>query len=62
MNYILHAKMNYIDYIKVCSIFLIPNEKNISMVKNTQRSYTIYNIGNISKTTHDLDNFSFFKL
>ena len=32
------------------------------MVKNTQRSYTIYNIGNISKITHDLDNFSFFKL
>ena len=34
----LNAKMNYIDYIHVCTIFLvcnISNDKNISKVKNT---------------------------
>ena len=32
----LNAKMNYIDYIHVCTIFLVSNDKNISKIKNTQ--------------------------
>ena len=31
----LNAKMNYIDYVHFCTIFLVSNEKNISKVKHT---------------------------
>ena len=55
----LNAKMNYIDYVHVCTTFLVSNDKNISKVKNTQSKklckLPLNNIGNIFKTTHDPD-------
>ena len=66
----LNAKMNYINYDHVCTIFLVSNDKNISKVKNTQSkkvcNLLLNNIGNISKTTHAPDkvifNFSNYRL
>ena len=36
INKNLNAKMNCIDYIHVCTIFLVSSDKKISKVKNTQ--------------------------
>ena len=62
--------MNYKDFIHVCTIFLVSNEKNISKVKNIQSkkvcNLLLNNIGNTSKTTPDPDkvifNFSGYRL
>ena len=45
----LNAKRNYIDYIHVCTIFLVCNDKNTSETKNTQSSMQLLlnHIGNI---------------
>ena len=55
----LNAKINYIDYVHLCTIFLVSNDKNISKVKNTQSkklcNLLLDNTGHISKTTRDPD-------
>ena len=52
-------KLNYRDYIHVCTIFLVSNDKNIFKVKNMRTKKLcnplLNNIGNISKTAHDPD-------
>ena len=52
-----NAKMNYIDYVHVFTIFLISNDNAIIKLKNTQcstyRNLLLNNIGSISKATRD---------
>ena len=62
--------MSYIDYIHVCSTFLLSNNKNISKVKETQDkklcNLVLRNMGNNSDTCQDPDkvifNFSSYNL
>ena len=46
--------MNYKDFIQVCAILLVPNDKNISKVKSIPGkklcNLLLNNIGNTSKT------------
>ena len=53
--------MNYIDYIHVCTKFLVSNDKSKRLKTQSKKlcNLLLSNIGNISKATHDPDNVIF---